>query len=195
MTAAGLSGVDDPAALLLADRQRGVAGCVVVPVLEGERPLLVEVQGLVAPLNKETPIAPVGRRRGSTTRRLALLLAVLDRRANIKLNNADVYASAVGGVRVTEPATDLAVALALASAHTNCALPDDLVVCGEVGLAGEVRQVRHTERRLAEAARLGFTRAVVPASGPERVDGIELLKVHSVAEAIAVTRLRRSSGN
>jgi DNA repair protein RadA/Sms len=195
MTAAGLSGVDDPAALLLADRQRGVPGCVVVPVLEGERPLLVEVQGLVSPLDKETPIAPRRSAQGLDHKRLALLLAVLDRRAHINLNRADVYASAVGGVRVTEPATDLAVALALASAHFNQALPDDLVVCGEVGLAGEVRQVRQTERRLAEAARLGFTRAVVPASGPERVAGIDLLAVSSIAEAIRVTDLRRASGN
>jgi DNA repair protein RadA/Sms len=106
-----------------------------------------------------------------------------------------VYASAVGGIRITEPAADLAIALAVASAATDAALPDDVVVCGEVGLAGEIRQVPQAERRLAEAARLGFARAVVPATGPKRVDGIELLAVASIAEAISVTNLRRASGN
>jgi DNA repair protein RadA/Sms len=195
MTGTGLAAVADPAGLLLADRQHGVAGCVVVPVLEGVRPLLVEVQGLVAPIPENSPIAPRRSAQGLDQKRLALLLAVLDRRGGIPLTRKEVYASAVGGIRVTEPAADLAVALAVASAATDTALPDDVVVCGEVGLAGEIRQVPQAERRLAEAARLGFARAVVPATGPERVDGIELLGVRSIAEAIAVTNLGRAPGH
>src|SRR5439155_1246421 len=191
----GLTGVDDPAALLLADRQRGVAGCVVVPVLEGERPLLVEVQGLIVPQPPNSPISPRRSAQGLDAKRLAPLLAVLERRAGVPVGHADVYASAVGGVRVSEPAADLAIALAVASATTGAASSADLVVCGEVGLAGEVRQVRQTAGRLTEAARLGFSRAVAPASGPERVPGIELLPVTCVAEAIAVTGLRGRSDN
>jgi DNA repair protein RadA/Sms len=122
-------------------------------------------------------------------------LAVLDKRVGVGLFKAHVYASAVGGVRVTEPATDLAIVLALVSTHHNRAVADDIVVCGEVGLAGEVRQVRQIGRRLQEAARLGFKRAVVPASAPDTVPGIELLKVDSVAQAIRVTDLKGSSDN
>ncbi|TMK85281.1 MAG: hypothetical protein E6G57_13875, partial [Actinobacteria bacterium] len=111
---------------------------------------------------------------GLDPKRLAVLLAVLDKRAGIDLYKAHVYASAVGGVRVSEPATDLAVVLALVSTHRNRSVPDDIVVCGEVGLAGEVRQVRQLGRRLQEAARLGFERAVVPVSAPDNVAGIHL---------------------
>jgi len=191
----GLAAVADPAALLLADRQLGVAGCVVAPVLEGERPLLVEIQGLVSTIPNEVNVNPVRSAQGLDPKRLAVLLAVLDKRAGIDLYKAHVYASAVGGVRVSEPATDLAVVLALVSTHRNRSVPDDIVVCGEVGLAGEVRQVRQLGRRLQEAARLGFERAVVPVSAPDNVAGIHLLKVDSVAQAIAVTGLKSRSVN
>ena len=116
-------------------------------------------------------------------------LAVLAARANVNLYGAHVYASAVGGVRVSEPAIDLAVALALVSIDSNKAVPDDLIVCGEVGLAGEVRQVPLIGRRLQEAARLGFKRAVVPASTPDTVRGIELLRANSVSQAMELTGL------
>src|SRR5438874_12210366 len=119
MTERGLAGVDDPAALLLADRQRGVPGCVVTPVLEGERPLLVEVQGLVSTIPNDVNVSPVRSAQGLDPKRLAVLLAVLDRRADIDLYKAHVYASAVGGVRISEPATDLAVVLALVSTQRN----------------------------------------------------------------------------
>jgi DNA repair protein RadA/Sms len=191
----GLAGVADPAALLLADRQRGVPGCVVAPVLEGERSLLVEIQGLVSTIPNEVNVNPVRSAQGLDPKRLAVLLAVLDKRAGIDLYKAHVYASAVGGVRVSEPATDLAIVLALVSTHRNRPVPDDIVVCGEVGLAGEVRQVRQIGRRLQEAARLGFKRAVVPTSAPDNVAGIHLLKVDSVAQAIAVTGLKGRSDN
>ena len=123
---------------------------------------------------------------------MALLLAVLERRARIKVSQQDVYVSSVGGVRLPEPGVDLAIALAIASATTDRPLPSDLVVMGEVGLGGEVRQVAHAPRRLAEAARMGFKRALVPAScpDPEREAGsIRLERVRTVAEALAVAGL------
>jgi DNA repair protein RadA/Sms len=191
----GLSTVADPAALLLADRQRGVAGCVVTPVLEGARPLLVEVQGLVSELPDEVKVNPVRSAQGLDPKRMAVLLAVLHARAGINLYRAHAYASVVGGVHVSEPATDLAISLALVSTHFKQPVPDDLVVCGEVGLAGEVRQVPQLARRLQEAARLGFKRALVPTSSPDTVPGIDLLKVSSVTEAIKLTGLQRPSDN
>ena len=191
----GLAAVTDPAALLLADRQHGTPGCVVTPVLEGERPLLVEVQGLVSTIDPEVKVSAVRSAQGLDPKRLALILAVLDARAKVSLYGAHVYASAVGGVRVSEPATDLAIALALVSTHHEQPLPDDVIVCGEVGLAGEVRQVPGIGRRLQEAARLGFARAVVPESTPDTVRSIELLRVHSVSHAIQVTGLNRSADN
>jgi DNA repair protein RadA/Sms len=187
----GLATVADPAALLLADRQHGVAGCIVTPVLEGDRPLLVEVQGLVSTIPSDVKVNPVRSAQGLDAKRLAVLLAVLDARVGINLYGAHVYASAVGGVRVNEPATDLAIALALVSTHRKRAVPDEVVVCGEVGLAGEVRQARQITRRLQEAVRLGFKRAVVPASTPDAVSGLELVRVDSVAKAIAATGLER----
>lgn len=157
----GLAGVPDAAGLFLGDRSDGVPGSVVVPAMEGQRPLLVELQALVAPTNLPMPRRSA---QGLDSGRLALLLAVLHRRAHLSTEKSDVYASAVGGVRITEPAADLALGLALASAVADRPFPADVVACGEVGLAGEVRQVAHMDRRLAEASRLGFRRAVVPAS-------------------------------
>jgi DNA repair protein RadA/Sms len=184
MTGTGLAGVDDPSALFLADRRAGVAGSIVAPVMDGNRPLVVELQALVAPLPEKSPLNPRRSVQGLDPARLALLLAVLDCRAGLALGGADVYVSVVGGVRVTEPAADLALALALASAHTGRPLPQELVACGEVGLGGELRQVSQTGRRLAEAARLGFRGAMVPASGPERVEGLNLVRVRTLHEAV-----------
>jgi penicillin amidase len=152
MTETGLVGVPDPSGLFLGDRQPGASGSVVLPAMEGHRPLLVEVQALVTP----SPI-PQPRRsaQGLDAGRLSLVIAVLSQRAGIPLGTSDVHASAVGGVRILEPASDLALALALASAQVGQPVGDDVVACGEVGLAGELRQVSHTARRLAEAARLG----------------------------------------
>ncbi len=181
MTEAGLVGVPDAGGLFLADRHPGVPGSVVVPAIEGTRPLLVEIQALVA--GKDIP-QPRRSAQGLDGGRLALLLAVLERRVGLSLGGSDVYVSAVGGVRLTEPATDLAVALALASAAVDHPVPDDLAAVGEIGLAGEVRQVAHLGRRLAEARRLGFGRAVVPMSAPEPPAGMELLRVATLAEAL-----------
>ena len=168
-------------ALFLADRRAGVPGSVVVPAMEGQRPLLVEVQGLISPTDLPMPRRSA---QGLDGGRLALVLAVLAERAGMTFGKADVYASAVGGVRVTEPAADLAVALALASAKTGVPLPPDLVACGEVGLGGELRQVASPGRRLAEAARLGFHRAMVPPSAPEVAAGLRVLRPATLAEAL-----------
>ncbi len=181
MTGSGLVGVSDPSALLLGDRRPGAAGAVVVPAMEGQRPLLVEVQALVSRTNAAMPRRSA---QGLDGGRVALLLAVLQRHAQVSLGSHDVFASAVGGVRVVEPAADLAVALALVSAVSGRAIGSDLVAFGEVGLGGEVRQVAQVGRRLGEAARLGFRRAVVPASSPEGPPGMELVRVAGVVEAL-----------
>jgi DNA repair protein RadA/Sms len=186
MTEQGLQGVPDPSALFLGDRTADVPGSVVVPAMEGHRPLLVEVQALIA--KSDLPM-PRRSAQGLDQGRLSLLLAVLERRVGLIFSGSDVFASAVGGVRINEPAADLAVALALASAMTGVALPPSLVACGEVGLGGELRQVAHTARRLAEAARLGFDEAVVPSSAPDAPAGLRLHRVGSLADAIDAVRL------
>ena len=186
MTGSGLQGVPDPSKLFLADRRAAVAGSVVVPAMDGQRPLLVEVQALTVPI---PPGVPARRNaQGLDGGRLALLLAVLERRAGVRVADQDVYASAVGGVRLGEPGSDLAVTVAVASAITDQAVGAGDVVVGEVGLGGEVRQVAHARRRLGEAARIGFRRAIVPASSPA-CDGIELVRVRTVAEALAAVGL------
>jgi DNA repair protein RadA/Sms len=187
MTDDGLIDVPDPGGLFLSDRQAHAAGSVVVPTMEGHRPLLVEIQALVA----RSPLAtPRRSAQGLDSGRLAMVAAVLEERVRVSLVGADVYALAVGGVRVVEPAADLGLALALVSSVTGAALPADVVACGEVGLCGELRQVGQTGRRLAEAARLGFRRAVVPASAPEPPPGISVLRAGTLVEAIALAGLR-----
>jgi DNA repair protein RadA/Sms len=187
MQSCGLAGVPDPSALFLADRRRGVPGSVVVPTLEGQRPLVVEVQALTNPV--PGPVPPRRSAQGVDPGRLALLLAVLERRGGLPVGHHEVYASAVGGVRLTEPGADLGICLAIVSSMTMRPLPADLVVLGEVGLAGELRQVAHTPRRLGEAARLGFARALMPANGPRVAPGLRAERVSTLAEALAVTGL------
>ena len=187
MTDDGLIGVPDPGRLFLSDRQAQAPGSVVVPTLEGHRPLLVELQALVA----KSPLAtPRRSAQGLDSGRLAMVSAVLEERVGVSLAGADVYALAVGGVRVTEPGADLALALALVSSVTGTALPADLVACGEIGLCGELRQVGQTGRRLAEAARLGFRRAIVPASAPDPPAGFEVLRATTLVDALATSGLR-----
>lgn len=189
MTEAGLAGVVDPSALFLGDGRKGSPGSAVFAAMEGYRPLLVEVQALVS---RSGAGASHRSATGFDAGRLGLLLAVLQRRAELRLGDLDVYVSAVGGVRLAEPGADLAVCLALASALFSRPLPRDLVAVGEVGLGGEVRQVAHLSRRLAEAGRLGFTRALVPASAPVAGSrsgsgsgsGLRAIPVATVADAI-----------
>jgi DNA repair protein RadA/Sms len=177
----GLAAVPDPSALFLADRQPGVPGSVVAPVLDGQRPLLVEVQALVVPTSVPAPRRTA---QGVDGGRLAQVLAVLERHAGLDVGRADVHVAVAGGVRVQEPGADLAVALAVASSALGRPLPPDLVACGEIGLGGEVRQVHCTERRLGEAARLGFTRVLAPRSAPDAPAPLRLTRVSSIAEAV-----------
>ena len=155
----GLAAVDDPSGLFLADRVTGVSGSAVVPTVDGNRPLLVEVQALVAPSQLATPRRSA---QGLDHGRLAMLLAVLERRVGLPVSKAEVYALAVGGARVADPGADAGLALAISSSLTGHPLDDDLVVVGEVGLGGELRHVSHVNRRLGEASRMGFRRAIVP---------------------------------
>lgn len=181
MAEAGLIPVADPSALFLGDRTLGLPGSLVVPAMEGARPLLVEVQALVASTDAVMPRRNV---QGLDASRLALLLAVIDRRLNVKLGGFDVFASVVGGVRVTEPAADLPMALALLSSSSDMALPSDLIAIGEVGLGGEVRQVGYCAQRLSEARRLGFTEAVVPQSIKDPgIAGLTLIRVSTLMDA------------
>ncbi|MGO8870567.1 MAG: DNA repair protein RadA [Acidimicrobiales bacterium] len=177
----GLSRVDDPGRLLLGDRLTGVPGGVVLPAVQGRRTLLVELQALVTDMGQVQPKRSVV---GLDGGRLVMTLAVLVRHAGVPVLAMDVFASVAGGIRVAEPAADLAVALAVASASTGTALPADLAAVGEVGLSGEVRQVTNLPRRLEECARLGFDRVVVPASSPDGPAGMELIRTGTVAEAV-----------
>jgi DNA repair protein RadA/Sms len=182
----GLRPVPDPGPLLLGDRMDGIPGSAVVPVLQGRRPLLVEVQALLTP-------GAMGSRphtSGIDASRVTLLMAVLGRRTDVDVRNTEVFVAAVGGISINEPAVDLAVALAVSSAAEGWALPSNLAVFGEVGLGGEVRQVPGTDRRLLESARAGFTRVLVPASTSHDAvpEGLRAYRVRTVGEAITAVR-------
>lgn len=181
MTEAGMRSVPDPSAVFLADRRPGVPGSVVVPTLDGRRPLVVELQALAAGSGLPTPRRSA---QGADGGRLALLLAVLERRVGLSLSAHDVYATVIGGVRVHEPAADLGLALAVVSSLTDRPVPEGTVVIGEVGLGGEVRQVANLSRRLAEAARLGFTTALVPDGAVVDTAPMALRRVSHLAEVV-----------
>ncbi len=187
MTAAGLREVADPAAAFLEPASLGAPGVAVAATLEGSRPLLVEVQALVAPQAHGSPRRTAA---GVDPQRLALLIAVLGRRAGINLASHDVYASLVGGLSVAEPQIDLPLALALASSLRNRPLRGGLVAVGEVGLTGELRPATGLERRLREALRLGFRRAIVPAGAghagePAGTDGLDIVYAANLRQALA----------
>ncbi|MCA9678920.1 MAG: DNA repair protein RadA [Kofleriaceae bacterium] len=184
MRGAGLAEVLDPSAHLLAERPAGAPGSVVVASADGNRPLLVEIQALVAP-----PAAGIGRRTaaGVDGNRVALLLAVLAQRAGCDVLSQDVFVNVAGGVRLTEPAIDLGIACALASSARGRAVDAKTIVFGEVGLAGEVRAVPLADARLAEARKLGFTRAIIPVQNQARLEGapgLELVAVDRLAAAL-----------
>jgi DNA repair protein RadA/Sms len=184
MTGEGLIGVENPSEVFLAERAEEAVGSVVVPTLEGSRPLLVEVQALTSPTMLATPRRTAN---GLDFNRLVLVCAVLTKRAGLALGSQDVIANVVGGLRVHEPAADLGLALAIASSYRDAALPRDLVAIGEVGLSGELRSVSQMERRLAEAERLGFARCLLPQAALRRgapTSGMQLLPAASLREAI-----------
>jgi len=158
----GLIGLADPSGLFLSRHHEPVPGTCVTVTLEGRRPLLAEVQALVAASYMEVPRRVTS---GLDASRVGMVLAVLERRAGVKVGKSDVFAATVGGVRLTEPSADLAIALAMASSVSNLAIPQGVIAFGEVGLAGEVRPVAGVPRRVTEAERMGFRRAIVPAGG------------------------------
>lgn len=186
MRESGLGEVANPSEIFLEERREGTPGSSVVVAMEGTRPLLLEVQALVGSAGAGTPRRVA---MGLDGKRLAVLLAVLERRAGLDLSAHDVFASVAGGFRVAEPGVDLALALAVASSYRDLALDARTVVMGEVGLGGEVRRTPKLTLRLREAAKLGFTRAVVPESGvsPGDRDILELVAVGRVDEALEKT--------
>ncbi|MHB1613049.1 MAG: DNA repair protein RadA [Actinomycetes bacterium] len=192
---AGIVGLPDPSGLFLSPRAEPVAGTCLTVTLEGTRPLPAEVQALVAPSPLSTPRRVTN---GLDASRVAMVLAVLERRGGVGLGSHDVYTATVGGVRVAEPAADLAVVLAVASAAVDRALPAGLVAVGEVGLAGEVRPTRGVGRRLAEAARLGLRHALVPIDAGPVPEGMTVFPVSDLHDALRVlgqpTSGRCSSG-
>ena len=187
MTERGLKGVANPSALFLSQHAEGVAGSAVVATLEGSRPLLVEVQALVDPVQGGMP------RRlavGLDPQRLALLLAVLHRHGGVDTGGFDVFVNAVGGVRILEPAADLAVLLSVCSSLKNKPVPRKTLIFGEVGLAGEIRPVQRGQERIREAAKLGFTTFVIPnLNKPKQIpENTKIIPVDRVEEALALLR-------
>jgi DNA repair protein RadA/Sms len=183
MTERGLKGVANPSALFLSQHGKAVPGSCVLATLEGSRPLLVEVQALVDPVQ-----GALARRVavGLDPQRLALLLAVLHRHGGVETAGHDVFVNAVGGVRIGEPAADLAISMAVYSSFRNTALDSKSLVFGEVGLAGEIRPVQRGQERLREAAKLGFHRAIIPAANKpkQRIEGMEIVAVERIDEAL-----------
>jgi DNA repair protein RadA/Sms len=180
----GLQQVENPSALFLSDRDRGAPGTAVFAGMEGTRPILVELQALVAPSTLGTPRRAVV---GSDPNRLAMLIAVLEARCGVRLAGHDVYLNVAGGLKLGDPAADLAAAAALLSSFTGRPAPEDTVYFGEVSLTGAVRAVGHMDQRLKEAAKLGFMRAVVPAAcAPDReLRHLRLMPVFQLHELVA----------
>jgi DNA repair protein RadA/Sms len=192
MGSMGMTAVEDPYDMLLGDRpDPSVPGSVVFPMVRGGRPLLVEIQALAGKTSQSTPkrIAKL-----VDPSRFAVLLAVLENHVNLLSAGFDQYVSAVGGIKVHEPAGDLAILLAVVSAMRSVPFPFDTVAIGEVGLAGEIRRVPYIEERVAEAKRLGFKKAVIPASSGIEVDGIEIIPANNIRDAISVSGNFREGG-
>ena len=178
----GLEEVPDPSAALLADAA-SAQGTVIVAALEGTRPILVEVQSLVNK-NQNTMIRRIAN--GIDVNRLHMVVAVIEKRLDLSFGQKDIFVSVAGGIRITEPAADLGLALSIVSNERNRPMPDGLVAIGELGLSGEVRRVGHLERRLHEAARHGLTRALIPAGAKSgRPSGLDVVEVRSLADAVS----------
>lgn len=187
MTDEGLCEVDNPSAMLLEGRPKGVSGSCAVCVMEGTRPVIAEIQALVTESAYPTPRRMAD---GIDYNRMCLLLAVLEKRLGLTFSSCDVYLNVVGGLRIDEPAADAAIALALCSTIKDIPVPTDLIVSGEVGLSGEVRAVSCAEQRAKEAARIGFTKVLLPkrtvAKKPVKVDGAEILPISGVYDLVAL---------
>ena len=189
MTDKGLEEVSNPSEMLLSGRPKNVSGNCALCTIEGTRPLIAEIQALVTPT-----VFPAPRRTGNGVEynRMCLILAVLEKRLGLKFYQNDVYMNVIGGLSIGEPAADMAIATALVSSLTDRIVPDDLIVIGELGLAGECRAVANPEMRVREAARLGFTRAIVPFRNVEKrpieVEGMKIIPVRSIYEVIKELR-------
>ena len=184
MRDAGLVEVPNPSQMLLAGRPENASGTCVSCVMEGTRPVLAEVQALVA---KTTLNVPRRASDGFDFNRAVLMLAVMEKRAGMKMSMFDAYINVIGGLRLDEPGADLPIVLALASSYRDQCIPDDLVAIGEVGMTGEIRSVSHMNQRLAEISRLGFKKCMIPRSGSEKLDipeGMAVYRVRNIREAI-----------
>jgi DNA repair protein RadA/Sms len=186
----GLQEVVNPSSLFLENRSSELSGVSVFAGLEGSRPLLCEIQGLVAPSPLASPRRTVV---GWDAGRLSMILAVLETRCSIQMSNRDVYLNIAGGLKITEPAADLAVAACLLSSFTNTPLPEDTVIIGEIGLGGEIRPVKQIEVRLKEAAKLGFKQAIIPATSKlaEGKHNISIVAVKHLSEMIRFFNVRQ----
>ncbi len=182
----GLIEVPNPSQMLLEGRPEGASGTCVACVMEGTRPILAEVQALVSKTSFNVPRRTAD---GFDFNRAALLLAVAEKRAGMKLSLFDAYINVIGGLRLDEPGADLPVVLAVASSYRDATIPDDLVAIGEVGLTGEIRSVSHMNQRLAEVARLGFKKCIIPKNGAEKLEipgELTVYRVRNIREAIEV---------
>ena len=182
----GLIEVPNPSQMLLEGRPEAASGTCVACVMEGTRPILAEVQALVSKTSFNVPKRTAD---GFDFNRCALLLAVLEKRAGLKLSLFDAYINVIGGLHLDEPGADLAVALAVSSSYRDAVIPDDVVAIGEVGLTGEIRSVSHMNQRLSEAARLGFKKCIIPRFGAEKLvipQGMTVYKVRNIREAVEV---------
>jgi DNA repair protein RadA/Sms len=185
---AGLREVANPSAVFLAERKADASGSAVVAAMEGTRPLLVEVQALVAPTSYGVPQRTAT---GFDGRRLQMLLAVLEKRAGMRLGQYDVFVNVAGGVRIDEPAADLGMAIAIASSLRDIPVGPDAAIVGEVGLGGEIRTIHHIEKRIAEVQKLGFKRLILPPNNspqprPAQSKALALTEVGTIEEALRV---------
>lgn len=192
MTGEGMIPVENASETLISQRASGASGSVVFCCMEGSRPMLVDLQALAAQSFYAVPRRTVN---GADQGRVALLLAVLEKRAGLKLYNQDVYVNVAGGLSLSEPAVDLPLCIAVASSLSDVPLPNDLAIMGEIGLAGEVRAITQMERRINECARLGFRQIMCPGDAVKKlkpVDGVKLIPVNTLAQAVALLGLRRN---
>ena len=188
MTDTGLREVENPSKMLLADRPKDSSGNCAVCTMEGTRPIVAEIQALVT---QTTFPAPRRTSNGIDYNRTYLILAVLEKRLGLRFSNQDVYLNVIGGLQINEPASDLGIALALISSLTDSVIPDDIIAIGELGLSGECRGLANLELRVKEAARLGFTKAIVPAQNKKSVlktDGIEIVPIKNVYDLLGLLR-------
>lgn len=184
MTERGLNEIENPSAMMLSEKPSNVAGSVIVATMEGTRPMLTEIQALVSPSSFAVPRRTAT---GVDSNRMNMIIAVLEKRAGLRIQNHDIYINLTGGMRSLEPSIDLGIALAIASSFSNKPIDDKTVIFGEVGLTGEVRSVSHGERRITEAIKLGFEKVILPKGNVKKNSQIDLKGVGNIVEAIKNT--------